>query len=85
MEAINVLDMAGLDAIEEIRSDLAARGIAFAVARAKNEIRDKLIRSGLWERIGATNFYPSVRSAVQSGLNPAAGSSEGRQPRADFI
>jgi high affinity sulfate transporter 1 len=82
MEAINVIDTAGLDAIEEIRSDLAAKGIAFIVARAKNAIRDKLIRSGLWERIGATNFHPSVRSAVQSGLNQATGSSEGRQPQA---
>jgi MFS superfamily sulfate permease-like transporter len=85
MEAINVIDMAGLDAIEEIRSDLAAKGIAFTVARAKNEIRDKLIRSGLWERIGASNFYPSVRSAVQSGLNQPTGSSEGRKQHAGFI
>ncbi|HEY6387007.1 MAG TPA: SulP family inorganic anion transporter [Candidatus Acidoferrum sp.] len=84
MEAINVIDSAGLDAIEEIRSDLATKGIAFTVARAKNEIRDKLIRSGLWERIGPTNFHPSVRSAVQSGLNQAAGSSEGRQKQAGF-
>ena len=79
MEAINVIDMAGLDAIEEIRSDLAARGIAFTVARAKNEIRDKLVRSGVWERIGAPNFHPSVRSAVQSALNEDASSGEGRQ------
>jgi high affinity sulfate transporter 1 len=85
MEAINVIDVAGLDAIEEIRSDLAAKGIAFTVARAKNEIRNKLIRSGLWERIGATNFHPSVRSAVQSGLNQATGSSEGREQQAGFI
>ena len=85
MEAINVVDMAGLDAIEEIRSDLAAKGIGFTVARAKNEIRDKLIRSGLWERIGATNFYPSVRSAVQAGSNESTGSSEGRQQEAGSI
>ena len=85
MEAINVVDMAGLDAIEEIRSDLAAKGIAFTVARAKNEIRDKLMRSGLWERIGATNFYPSVRSAVQAGSNESTGSSEGRQQEAGSI
>jgi high affinity sulfate transporter 1 len=78
MEAINVVDMAGLDAIEEIRLDLAAKGIAFTVARAKNQIRDKLVRSGLWERIGATNFHPSVRSAVQSGMNKVTGSGEDR-------
>jgi high affinity sulfate transporter 1 len=78
MEAINVIDMAGLDAIEEIRSDLAAKGIAFTVARAKNQIRNKLVRSGVWERIGATNFHPSVRSAVQSGMDEGTGSREDR-------
>ncbi len=85
MEAVNVIDMAGLDAIEEIRSGLAAKGIAFTVARAKNEIRNKLIRSGVWERIGAANFHPSVRSAVQSGMNEGTGSSEGRQQDAGSI
>ena len=85
MEAINVVDMAGLDAIEEIRSDLAAKGIAFTVARAKNEIRDKLMRSGLWERIGATNFYPSVRSAVQAGSNESTGGGERGQQEAGSI
>src|SRR5208337_791308 len=74
MEAINVIDMTGLEALEEIRSELAAKGIAFAVARAKIEIREKLIRSGLWERIGARNFHPSVRSAVQSGSYERTGS-----------
>ncbi len=68
MEAINVIDMNGLEALEEIRAELAKKQIAFVVARVKTQIRDKLIRSGTWERIGAANFYPSVRSAVESGL-----------------
>jgi len=80
MEAINVIDVTGLEAMEEIRAELASKGIKFAVARAKLEVRDKLSRAGYRERIGATNFYPSVRSAVQSGLNEHAGMSEGRQP-----
>jgi MFS superfamily sulfate permease-like transporter len=82
MEAINVIDMTGLEALEEIRSELAAKGIAFAVARAKIEVREMLSRSGFEERIGATNFHPSVRSAVQWGLDERAGSSEHRQQEA---
>jgi high affinity sulfate transporter 1 len=66
MEAINVIDMTGMEALEVIRSELAAKKIAFVVARAKVQVRDKLIRSGCWDRIGAANFYPSTRSAVQS-------------------
>ena len=84
MEAINVVDMTGLEALEEIRSGLAARGIAFVVARVKNEIRDKLIRAGFSERIGET-FYPSVRSAVQSGLNERARKPEDRPQEASSI
>jgi MFS superfamily sulfate permease-like transporter len=85
MEAISVIDIAGLDAIEEIRSELAAKRIAFIVARAKNQIRNKLIRSGLWERIGASNFHPSVRSAVQSGSSEGFGSSATREQQAGSI
>jgi MFS superfamily sulfate permease-like transporter len=82
MEAINVIDVTGLEAMEEIRAELASKGIKFVVARAKLEVRDKLSRAGYWERIGATNFHPSVRSAVQSGLNEDAGISESRQQEA---
>ncbi|MGC1192326.1 MAG: SulP family inorganic anion transporter [Candidatus Binatus sp.] len=80
MEAINVIDVTGLEALEEIRSELATKGIAFSVARAKIQIREKLSRSGFEERFGAANFHPSVRNAVQSGLNSLAEMSE-RRPR----
>ena len=79
MEAINVIDVTGLEAMEEIRAELASKGIKFVVARAKFGVRDKLSRAGYLQRIGATNFHPSVRSAVQSGLNEPVGMSEGRQ------
>ena len=52
-----------------IRSELASKGISFAVARARAELREHLVRAGSWERIGAANFHPSVRSAVQFALN----------------
>jgi high affinity sulfate transporter 1 len=85
MEAINVIDVTGLEALEEIRSELATKGIALLVARAKIQIREKLSRSGFEERIGAVNFHPSVRSAVQSGLNALAGMSESRPQEAGSI
>src|SRR5258708_6315182 len=73
MEAVNGIDLTGLDALEEIRLELAAQEISFAVARAKISIREKLISSGFWDRIGSDNFYPSVRSAVQSRLEEQSG------------
>ncbi len=85
MEAINVIDMTGLEALEEIRSELATKGIALLVARAKIQIREKLSRSGFEERFGASNFHPSVRSAVQSGLNALTGMSESHPEEAGSI
>jgi len=69
MEAISVIDITGLEALEEVRSELSSKAIGFVVARAKAELREHLVRAGLWELIGAANFYPSVRSAVQFALN----------------
>jgi sulfate permease, SulP family len=69
MEAISVIDITGLEALEEVRSELAGKGIAFAVARAKGELREHLVRAGSLERIGAANFYPSIPSAVQFASN----------------
>ncbi len=82
-EAISMIDMTGLEALEEIRSELARKRIGFAVARVKVEVRDRLIRSGSFERIGASNFYPSIRSAVDYALNERTRRSEsptGRGP-----
>ena len=73
MESVNAIDVTGLEALEETRSALASSGIAFAVARVKAEVSEAMIRSGCRERIGAINFFPSVRSALQAALNsPAA-------------
>ena len=69
MEAISVIDITGLEALEEVRSELSSKGIGFVVARAKAELREHLVSAGSWERIGAENFHPSVRSAVQFALN----------------
>jgi sulfate permease, SulP family len=69
MEAISLIDLTGLDALEDVRSELASKGTSFVVARAKAELREHLVRAGSWDRIGAENFHPSVRSAVQFALN----------------
>jgi high affinity sulfate transporter 1 len=69
MEAISVIDITGLDALEDVRSELASKGTNFVVARAKAELREHLVRAGSWDRIGAENFHPSVRSAVRFALN----------------
>ncbi len=67
-EAANVLDFTGSEAIEQLRRELAAQGIAFAVARSRGLFDAMLRRTGLADRIGADHVFPSVRSGVQAYL-----------------
>lgn len=67
-EAANVLDFTGAEALEEIRGELAAQGITFAVARRRGLFDTMLRRTGLADRIGAEYIFPSVRSGVQAYL-----------------
>jgi high affinity sulfate transporter 1 len=78
-EGMNAVDVTGLLAIEEVRAELAGRGVAFAVARAKGWFRNMLDRSGMTERIGPDNLFPSVAEAVRAlqRLHP------GEQPPAE--
>jgi len=53
-----------VEALEELRAELAADKIEFVIARAKSQVIDRLDRFGFSARIGARNFYPSVRTAA---------------------
>ena len=68
MEAINSIDVTGLEALEELRSEFKHKGINFVIARAKRIVSGRLVRAGFSERLGADHFYPSIRSAVQGCL-----------------
>ncbi|MFF0545768.1 SulP family inorganic anion transporter [Nocardia thailandica] len=63
-EANVEVDLTALDAVEQVRAELAARGIVFAMARVKNDLRDDLDASGLTERIGADRLYPTLPTAI---------------------
>ena len=67
-EAANLMDVTGSEAVEQIRAELAAQGIVFAVARGRALFERMFVRSGLAERIGADHIFPSVRSGVQAYL-----------------
>lgn len=64
------LDYTGAQALSEVLDELAARHVAFGLARATGALPDALARSGLAGRIGADHIFLSVEEAVQ-GLGPA--------------
>jgi high affinity sulfate transporter 1 len=64
MEANVEVDITALDAVESVRQELVGRGIVFALARVKRELRDDLDAFGLSTSIGAEKIYPTLPTAV---------------------
>ncbi|MEV2225814.1 sulfate permease [Nocardia vinacea] len=65
-EANVEVDLTALDAVEQLRSELAERGIVFAMARVKQDLRDDLDSFGLTEKIGDQHLYPTLPTAIEA-------------------
>lgn len=65
-EANVQVDITAIDALEELRKELTRRGIIFAMARVKQDLRDDLQASGFVERVGEERIYMTLPTAVQA-------------------
>jgi sulfate permease, SulP family len=65
-EAIPDIDTTAADTLKEIHQELSLKGITLAIARANEPLRKTMRLTGLEDLIGAENFYPSVRTGVES-------------------
>ena len=63
-EAVSNFDSTAAEALENLDMDLERRGIQLWIARANLPLCELLKVTGLTERIGENNIYPSVRAAV---------------------
>jgi high affinity sulfate transporter 1 len=79
-EAIVELDITAADMLEELRSELASRGITLAMARVKQDLYAQLKRSGLLERIGSEHIYLTLHTAI-AGFKARHRSSSNRPDR----
>jgi SulP family sulfate permease len=66
VEAIVEIDIDAVDVLEEVRKDLSGRGIVFAVARMKQDLRSDLDRTDLLKRIGEDHIFPTLPTAVDA-------------------
>lgn len=64
MEGNTEVDITGLDALEEVRAECAARGIVLALVRVKHEVVAMLDKHGIAARIGHERMYPTLPTAV---------------------
>ena len=63
-EAISDFDSTAAEALENLDVDLERRGVELWMARANRPLRELLQVTGLTQRLGKDNIYPSVRAAV---------------------
>ncbi|MEU6977894.1 sulfate permease [Streptomyces sp. NPDC046371] len=63
-EANVEVDITALDSVDELRGELGGRGIVFAMARVKQDLRDDLDAYGLTESVGADLIFPTLPTAV---------------------
>ncbi|MEU4498556.1 sulfate permease [Streptomyces sp. NPDC023998] len=63
-EANVEVDITALDAVESLRHELTRRGIVFALARVKQDLRDDLDAYGLTESVGPDRIFPTLPTAV---------------------
>jgi sulfate permease, SulP family len=65
-EAVVEVDITAVDALESLRQELVDKGIVFAMARVKQDLRDQLLPSGLIQRIGEDRIFPTLPTAVEA-------------------
>jgi len=66
------INVTALEALGTLQRELAQKGIVLAIARANHLLQKMLKRSGLTERIGSEQLYPTVRTGVQALLERRA-------------
>ncbi len=64
MEANVEIDITAIDILSELRDELAARNITFAMARVKQDLYLELQRAGFLTGITAEHLYPTLPTAI---------------------
>jgi len=71
-EPVTSIDVTSADMLAELEQTLTESGIELRFAEMKDPVKDKLKRFELFDRFGATNFYPTIGSAVDAYLEEHA-------------
>jgi sulfate permease, SulP family len=68
-EANVEVDITAVDVLDELRDELGRRGVVFAMARVKHDLRTLLEPAGFVDRVGADRIFPTLPTAVQAYLD----------------
>jgi SulP family sulfate permease len=67
-EAITHVDSSGLQLLTDLQRSFKNDGIRLVLARVKSTVRAQFDRVGLSSDLGESNFFPTVRAAVDSAV-----------------
>jgi SulP family sulfate permease len=81
-EANTEIDLTAVDALEQVRKTLADRGIVFALARAKFDLREILAPTGFLDRVGEDRVFMTLPTAVSAYEQWYAAGHDGDTPSA---
>lgn len=60
------MDLTAADILESLRQEVQRRGVVFAMARVKQDLRDDLDRTGFIARVGPGRVFMTLPVAVQA-------------------
>ncbi|RDH77283.1 solute carrier 26 family protein [Mycolicibacterium moriokaense] len=63
------VDLTALDVLDQLRAELKRRGIVFAMARVKQDLRNSLAAAGLIDKIGEDRIFMTLPTAVEAYRN----------------
>jgi len=65
-DSVNFVDTSGCDALLNSIRKLQSQGITFAFARVRDEVRDRMRRTGIEAVVGSANFHERVTDGVRA-------------------
>ena len=68
-EANVEVDLTALDVLDQLRAELESRGIVFAMARVKQDLRVMLEAAGLVDKIGEDHIFMTLPTPVEAYRN----------------
>src|SRR5215467_80698 len=72
-DSVNFADTTGCDALLSAIKELQSRGITFAFARVRDEVRERMRLGGVEAVVGPANFYERVTDGVRAWQGQEAG------------
>ena len=63
-EANTEVDLTAVDALDRLRETLEGKGVGFAMARVKQDMRDSLQAAGFVDKVGSHLIFPTLPTAV---------------------